>query len=415
MSQQPVNQKFESKWKIGDSVLDVLIGGVSFLDSKEGFKGNFRTEQAAEKFLGAYGFDLEDPIEKAELHGTLQEAIRFIKTYFLKPSWNEGLAIEVPKKITEILDIRDLLLLAGSETDSYLRQWACSVLRVIHTISHIDRDMRTHFFKDIQTQILDRFYRYLHRDDHGQLYLGKAPNDPLRVDLVEFQVKPKKARDSTLMKLLHKPGSVAEELFDRVGVRFVTKSRIDSVRLIHFLETANVVVAANIKPSRSRNTLIDTHALRTLLQEELPRLVKGEIEEAKLVQLLDEVDFPHAKAGENPFSSNYYRAIQFTCRQLIKIKNPLSDYIRDLKKVTRGVALDPAISLAIEKVDQKYIQRVTRFFYPYEIQVMDEISYLENEKGRSAHAEYKKAQQKAAMLRVMGPLTGPLAGHEAKS
>ena len=405
-----MKQHLLSKWKIGDSVLDVLIGGVSFLDSKDGFKGSFRTEEAAEKFLDAYGFDLNDPIEKAELHGTLQEALRFIKTYFLKPGAEEGLSLEVPKKINEISDIKDLLLLAGSETDSNLRNWACSILRVIHTISHIDRDMRTHYFSDIQTQILDRFYRYLQRDEDGQLFIGKSMEDPLRVDLVEFQVKPKKARDSTLMKLLHKPGSVAEELFDRVGVRFVTKSRLDSVRVIHFLEQMNIVVAANIKPSRSRNTLIDIKSFRELLNFELPRLMNQEVDESKLIQLLNHVDHPREKIGDNPFSSDHYRAIQFTCRQLIKIKNPLSDYIRELKKVTRGVALDPAIALAIEKVDQKYIQRVTRFFYPYEIQVMDEVSHVENEKGRSAHTEYKRAQQKAAMIRVMGPL----AGHEAK-
>jgi uncharacterized protein (TIGR04562 family) len=69
--------------------------------------------------------------------------------------------------------------------------------------------------------------------------------------------------------------------------------------------------------------------------------------------------------------------------------------------------LGPEITSAIERVDQKYIQRVTRFFYPYEVQVMDELSYIENEKGRSAHAQYKQAQQQAAMKRVMGALATP--------
>ena len=407
---QPIKQQLLSKWKIGDSVLDVLVGGVSFLDSKDGFKGSFPNEDSAERFLGAYGFDLHDPIEKAELHGTLQEALRFIKTYFLKPAAESGLPIEIPKKIAEINDIHELLLQAGADSESTLRHWACSVLRVIHTISHVDRDIRTHYFSDIQTQILDRFYRYLQRDEDGQLYIGKSPEDPLRVDLVEFQVKPKKARDSTLMKLLHKPGSVAEELFDRVGVRFVTRTRLDAIRLIHFLEQRNIVVAANIKPSRSRNTLIDTDTLKSRIHANLPKVVEGQMDESEFIDELKKVEFPKQKTGENPFSSDHYRAIQFTCRQLIKIKNPLSDYIRDLKKITRGVNLDPAIALAIEKVDQKYIQRVTRFFYPYEIQVMDEVSHVENEKGRSAHKEYKLAQQKAAMMRVMGALANEAKG-----
>ncbi len=389
------------KWKIGESVLDVLVGGVSFLDAKEGFKGSFPHNEASEKFLLAYGYDFHDPIEVAELQGNVQEAVRFIQRYFLKPQNPAGLPLDIPKKITEIFDVRDLLSYASSEQNEDLRQWACSVLKVVHTISHVDRDMRTHYFGDIQKQIFDRFYRYLHRDDLGQLYLGRGVADPLRVDLAEFQIKPKKARDSTLMKLLHKAGSVAEELFDTVGMRFITKTRVDAIRVIHFLEQNNVIVAANIKPSRSRNTLIDTISFK----ETLDKNEKLEThQEPELLDLLELVPHPRTKPGENPFSSEHYRAIQFTCRQLVKMKNPLGDQIRDLKQASRGLKLSPDLNSAIERMDARLIQRVVRFFYPFEIQVMDELSHIDNEKGRSAHTEYKKAQQQAAMLRVMGPL-----------
>jgi len=403
---KPVNH-LEQKWAIGERVLDVLIGGTSFLDSRDGFLGSFRDAQSAEQFLEAYGFDLNDPIEKAELHGTLQEALRFIRTYFLKPQYQDGLALEIPKKFFEISDVRELLLLAGSPVHLELRLWACAILKIVHTISHVDRDMRTHYFSDIQMQILDRFYRYLHRDENGALYIGRNLEDPLRVNLVEFQVKPKKARDSTLMKLLHKPGSVAEELFDRVGVRIITRSRVESIRVIQFLEAVNVVVAANIKPSRSRNSLIQIHQFRETFSREYQRLKKSEITEPQFEALLENTDHGNAPSVENRFSSEHYRAIQFTCRQLIKIKNPLSEHIRNLKTLTRGLDLGPEVSSAIERVDQKYIQRVTRFFYPYEVQVMDQQSYIENEKGRSAHAHYKLAQQNAAMNRVMGALVKP--------
>jgi uncharacterized protein (TIGR04562 family) len=122
---------------------------------------------------------------------------------------------------------------------------------------------------------------------------------------------------------------------------------------------------------------------------------------------LENTDFVKVLSGDNRFSSEHYRAIQFTCRQLIKIKNPLSEHIRNLKSLTRGADLGPELTSAIERVDQKYIQRVTRFFYPYEVQVMDHESFVENEKGRSAHAHYKLAQQNAAMNRVMGALVHP--------
>ena len=383
------------QWSIGDNVLDVLIGGTSFLDSKEGFRNSFTDVESIESFVHAYGYDPQDPIEHAELQGNLQEAIRFIKRYFLSPDNPNGVTVDMPKKMNDLLDIRELLRYASMPNSEY-RMWACSILKVVHTISHIDRDIRTHYFSEIQKQIFDRFYRFLNRDDHGQLYLGRTKDDELRVDLVEFQVKPKKSRDSILMKLLHKPESVAEELFDRVGIRFITKNRVDAIRVVHFLDQVNVIVAANIKPSRSRNTLVDTKYFREVLEHNISK-------PAVLADLLESVPHPQERA-DNPFSSEHYRAIQFTCRQLIKIRNSVADQIRDLKNLTRTMTVEPALASAIDKIDPKTIQKMIRFFYPFEIQVMDQVSHIENEKGRSAHAEYKKAQQNSAMIRVMGQL-----------
>jgi uncharacterized protein (TIGR04562 family) len=58
----------------------------------------------------------------------------------------------------------------------------------------------------------------------------------------------------------------------------------------------------------------------------------------------------------------------------------------------------------IERIDFRYVQREVRFFYPFEVQVLDLMSSEENEKGRSAHKEYKKAQAQTALRRVMGSL-----------
>ena len=206
------------------------------------------------------------------------------------------------------------------------------------------------------------------------------------------------------MKLLHKPESVAEELFDRVGIRFITQNRVDAVRVVHFLEQSHVIVAANIKPSRSRNTLVDTQLFQQALAQ---GLAADHRDENQLRIQLENTAFPLSKSNENQFSSEHYRAIQFTCRQLIKIRNSLADEIRELKQASKGQEMNVALQAVIDKMDPRQIQRVIRFFYPFEIQVMDEVSFVENEKGRSAHREYKNAQQRAALSRVMASLAHP--------
>jgi uncharacterized protein (TIGR04562 family) len=274
----------------------------------------------------------------------------------------------------------------------------------MHTIAHIDQDLRTTYFGDIQKQILDRFYRVIHRDAEGRLYLGEKPDDALRVDLVAFESKPKKSRDSTLLKLLHKPENVAEDIFDRVGLRFVTHTRLGALQVVKFLKDRMIVMPPNIKPSRSRNTMIDIDDFRNQMTDCLAQVERGEMTEEGLKRELEMAAHSPATNPLNPHSSEFYRAIQFTCRQLVKLVNPLHQDLRELKQLSRSGGLSESAQRIVDRLDLKYAQKEIHFFYPYEVQVMDQFSFEENEKGRSAHSEYKKAQLQTALRRVMGSL-----------
>jgi uncharacterized protein (TIGR04562 family) len=386
-------------WDIGDIVFDVLLGGESVVDARLLFDGEFSTPESIDHFLEAYGFDLNDPIEIAELQGHLAEAIRFIRQKFLQPGNPSGYESDIPKKILDMRDVRELFALIGREDlQSEMCAWACSVLKVMHVLSHLDRDVRVYYFGEIQTQILDRFYRVIHRDELGNLYMGRSATDPFRVDLVAFEVKPKKTRESLIVKLLQKAESVAEEVFDRIGIRLITKNRVDAVRAVHFLEANRIVVAANIKPSRSRNTLIDRFAFKDLLPQ---------AREKQDWSLLDAIPAPPLKDADNRFSSQHYRSIQFTGRKLIKVRNPVVDQVREIRALAKQQgSIDEsgsssALLGAIDRLDTKQVPRVVRFFFPFEVQIVDELSHQENEKGRSAHAEYKSAQMQVAMHRVL--------------
>jgi uncharacterized protein (TIGR04562 family) len=403
-----------NKYNLNSDVLDIIIGGKSSIDSNSGF--DLQDIDEAGRFAQSYGYDVDDPIERAELLGNYHEAINFVRRYFMHPENPNGLRLEIPRRIIELTDVRELLLMASMHAPSqtqdaqgrYLQAWACSILKVMHTISHIDKDLRTFYFVDIQKQIFDRFYRVIHRDPEGQLYLGERDDDPGRINLVSFETKPKKSRDSTILKLMHKPENVAEDIFDRVGIRFVTETRLHALLVAKYLKDRMIVMPPNIKPSRSRNSLVQLEEFRTRATELFGRVDQGELNEETLLHELEKAATPPLVNPDNPHSSEFYRSIQFTMRQLIKLRHPLFDDIKELKSQARVATQTPGAPndwvKIVERIDLKNVQREIRFFYPYEVQVMDRGSAEENERGRSAHSEYKKAQLQTAMRRVMGSL-----------
>lgn len=406
-SELDVKKRFGFDWEI----FDVIVSGQSAIDSATRLR--IRTVDQAVHFMNCYGYDLENPIEKAELFGNFQESLSFIRRFFLAPNNPEGLKIEIPRKIAELTDITQLLMLASAEASADTNPaqtlttlWSCAIIKVMHTIAHMDKDLRTNYFKDIQTQIFDRFYKHIHTDSNGQLYLGKEEKDIARVDLIAFESKPKKGRDSVLLKLLHKSENVAEDIFDRVGIRFVTKNKLDALRVIKYLKDRYVLMPANIKPSRSRNNLVDLKEFSKELERVLKsaETINDQKSVAKIEKKLNDYLEKHtllANKDDNPHSSKSYRAIQFTCRQLIKIKNPLYD---DLK-IIKSAKLPEELTKVAERLDLRNLQKEIRFFYPYEVQLFDEKTHLENLAGESSHTNYKKGQVQTALKRVMGELS----------
>jgi uncharacterized protein (TIGR04562 family) len=285
--------------------------------------------------------------------------------------------------------------------------WAGIVLKVMHTFLHMDKDLRHRYFTTIQMQILDRFYKHLHRDEDNNLYLGDPKKDLDFVPLVEFQTKAKKSRESTIIKLLHKKENVAEELFDRVGVRFITKTKLDSLRVIKYLTDNYVIVAHNIKPSRCVNTLIDMDRFRPAQMELEDKLRQKKITTDEYLQksevLADKTLVKNAVREKNEHTLIDYRAIHFTCRQLIKYTNPFMNEFTKVRNWAKDNKEDE-VSQMILKLDTSTISRNLMFFYPFEVQIADQASYLKNTEGEASHAIYKKQQVQSAIVRLFRPI-----------
>ena len=398
-------QKYMFDWEI----FDVVVGGKSALDTKN-FLGPMSSIEQVNQFLKGYGYDPQDNVAQSELFGNFQEALQFIKRYFLKEANPDGLDIKIPNSLLMISDISQLFLMATD--DNIVKKedklWAEAILKVMHTIMHVDKDLRSNYFNIVQTQIFDRFYKYVFRSDDNKLFIGVKGTDDV-VPLVDFETKSKKTRESVIIKLLHKAENVAEELFDRVGVRFITHSRFDTLRLIRFLLEKNIVIPHNNKPSRTINTMIDMVKFKEAHQGLLKMAIRNNLSEDRFLAAMERAAVESQKepseSDHNKHTSKAYQSIQFTCRQLIEYKNPFLQEFNDLRKFAKTCNPEEnELARKVLNMDISLVARDIRFFYPYEIQVVDHEAFKANSQGEASHVEYKRHQVRSAMRRVFKAL-----------
>jgi uncharacterized protein (TIGR04562 family) len=236
----------------------------------------------------------------------------------------------------------------------------------------------------------------------------ESDDKKVKIPLVEFETKSKKSRDSIIIKLLHKKENVAEELFDRIGIRFVTHTRADCLRVIHFMDNNYLIMVNNIKPSRSQNSLVDLTQLQPKYKELIKKAIKEKTPEEEFQKLADKLVNDCASDAQlhqkNNHTSHDYKAIHFTCRQLIKYKNPFYQNFSKIRAFAKKNDPSNEITKRILDLDTSYIAKDIRFFYPFEIQVTDQDSHEKNTEGEASHLEYKKSQTRSAMLRLFKPL-----------
>ncbi len=389
--------------------IDIMASGASSIDAKNYLK-NFKNKDEVIDFLDGYGYDISDPIQAAEMFGNFQEAIQFIKKYFLKEGNEEGLDLSIPNVFYTVTDITDLLLISTGNSEFQTSKedslWASIILKVMHTILHLDKDLRYRYFPTIQTQIFDRFYKFLHRDGNDLFMV--SDDNKFKIPLVEFETKAKKTRDSIIIKLLHKKENVAEELFDRIGIRFITHSKYDCLRVLKFLDQNHVIVVNNIKPSRSQNSLIDLTRMKSKYRSLIKEAIKDQLSEEEFSKKMEDLAFENLlyshKSKTNEHSSSQYRAIHFTSRQLIKYKNPFYQEFSKARAFAKKNDPTNEITKKLLSLDTGSIAKDVKFFYPFEVQITDIESHKENTKGEASHQEYKKSQLESAKKRLFSAL-----------
>jgi uncharacterized protein (TIGR04562 family) len=375
------------------ATMKVALEGLSYLDIP---RLNIRTREEARRFLLAYGYDVQDPHVREEIWRIYFESVTFLRGQVLNPG--ERIPEELFKRSTST-EIERLLMLASSSVEE--SRWACAILRVMHIISHLDNDVRLENFNHARTQIFDRFDDYIQASGLRRWKFGKGTQG---VRLVRYIKKERKDRNSTLIKLLSKPHAFVEEIYDRIGFRFVTETRLDGFRLMNLMFELGVVSVPNIHPGRSLNMMLPFETFQQTIVSTREHLKSGRLSyrnALRRIQRLEEMNPDMAASAlRNPFSSRFYRAVQFTCRQLITAPDPTATFWQGVRKELADLE---GFNEALRKVPILLREKKT-FYYPFEIQIMDKASYVESIGGRSRHREYKERQRQMARSRVLRDL-----------
>lgn len=365
------------RFNFDPSVVQSVVGGQSAVDMPS---LNLQSMAEADAFLKGYGFDAEKAEDLERLWYFHRRALVLMQE---KLGFLEAEIPEILRDRKQLKDPRNILIYASHRDPGQkdLQRWSCAVLRCMHIFVHAESDLFSSFSEEIQKQILAPFQSAIYHDGlTGTTYLkgteGNAhETEPLA--LKRFESKPFKTSSSTVIKLLAKPDALAMSVFDKIGVRFVTGSMFDTFRVVRFLVEGNLISFPHIMPDQSTNTLYPVNLFLQACIELSPKanvLSEAEINQFFIEYL--EKNKAHADflRKENSFSGADYRFIKFIARKLIRIEAPGKE------------------------------KKAFSFFYPYEVQIMDEESHHRILSGPSEHHAYKERQRAGARKRLFPDL-----------
>lgn len=355
-------------FRFRDHNMKTVVGGVSALDLRH---ISIDSVEEAHEFFSSYGFDWNSETDRKELLSVFQKALVFLQTEIIQPE------DKFPNDLlsyNELKDLRKLLVFVNAKsthTSEELRRWAGALLKVMHVIVHFSHDMYSIFPDEIQKQILGPFEEHLFTDPaHGNPYLRKNSTDEA-IKLYKFEKKPVKDFRSSVLKLLAKRKLFALNLYDNIGIRFVTWNVFDAFRVIRYLMANTLINPFHTLTDQSVNTIYPINLFSEVMDELRTSNKDIGYDDVDLI-LQKKLTENHNRAEyllkENNFSGEGYKFIKFVSRRLISVN-------------VNG--------------------NTHRFFYPFEVQILTRDAYLESIQSDQAHHEYKKRQRTSARKRLL--------------
>ena len=326
----------------------LLLNGGSVVDWRRLL---FRERSEVVGFLSVNGYDVSSPVEMERLSELHARALDYVEATY---------ALTLPDVIRAPADPCDLFLAASGVAASRSEQRAaCTVLKVMHVINHLEARRLVHHLSLSERDLflaaatkVDEVIRSLH--DAGMAIREYVPST--------------KTDHSLITKLISKPRVTAAQIFDKLRFRLVTERREDLIHvaqwLLRHLFPFNHVIAGE-----SHNTILSPGELLEMLEgrmeRPLPSWVSKDVEESR----------------ENPASSPSFRMINFVVDLPVRIERLCPP--EDLQRLQH----------------LGHLVHVT-----FEFQLFDQATVEASESGAGNHSAYKQRQLKLVSERLWGGL-----------
>jgi uncharacterized protein (TIGR04552 family) len=321
--------------------LALMLQGESVIDWH---RLHFSTTDEARELILTQELSPDDSRDRERMDHLKREAISYLRRHFEFP---------IPRPI-EQASPEELLLVAS--TKGHRQVCACSVLKAMHIIHHLDGRELLFTLPLSDQEVFHLVEEKVYRVIGGMLSAG--------FPITEF-VGGRKNKDSLYTKLLSKQDTIAAAIYDKLRFRIVTRSQDDILPVLLYL-SQRLFPFNYIIPGESVNTIF--HFKSYCSKHPHLAALLGEVQTGPGDEL---------NPGDNRFSSDHYRTMHFVVDLPVRLPR-------------ETLELAPAHARTLGSI----------VYVLCEFQVIDQDTEAANELGEASHARYKERQKSAVMRRL---------------
>jgi len=327
----------------------LILRGGSVVDW---YKLGFKSREDVVAFLRVNSFDIQVSADEERIRSLFRNSYEFL---------HNGLGFNIDDSIWNPACVTEPFLVASGEDGPRQRQ-ACILLKVTHTINHLEARELRHNLPLPDAEIFSAVEERLGEQIEQMVDEG--------LPIVQFEGG-RKTRESTLTKLLSKRRATAAEILDRLRFRIIVGRRQD-IPFILARMTQSVLPFNYVIPEESTNDIIDVRKYLSSLAY-LSRSDWGDLQFDLALEETDPLRRPH-----NECSAEGFRMLNFVIDLPIRVDHVL------------------------QRPEYRHLTSLGRLvFVTVEFQVFDQRTFDTNEKDSDAsHDAYKDRQRERVRHRL---------------